>query len=49
MDLGREIVEVLRDPHAQGYRTARAYRRGERIAAAALPGLEVAVDEIMGG
>lgn len=47
VDLGRDLIEVLRDPSTRGYRTVRVCRRGERIGSIALPQLEVAVDDIL--
>lgn len=47
-DLDRELVEVHREPSPDGYRSVRVARRGERLSPLALPGVELAVDEILG-
>lgn len=44
----RDTVTVYRDPGPDGYRDARIYRRGERIAPLAFPDREVAVTELLG-
>jgi Uma2 family endonuclease len=48
VDLGKATVRVYRDPSPTGYRTARTYRRGERLAPLAFPDLELAVTDILG-
>ena len=48
VDLARETVRAYRDPAPTGYRTARTYRRGERLAPLAIPDLQLAVAEIVG-
>jgi Uma2 family endonuclease len=48
VDLARATVRAYRDPTATGYRTARTYRRGERLAPLAFPDLQLAVAEIVG-
>lgn len=48
VDLERERIEVRSEPTAQGYRTAQAYRRGDRLTIDALPQIEIAVDDILG-
>jgi len=46
VDLGREVVDVYRQPFEGGYAERRTYRRGERLPLPALPA-ELAVDEIL--
>jgi hypothetical protein len=41
-------VEVCRQPGGSGYASRQVHRRGDRLAAAALPELELAVEEILG-
>lgn len=48
VDLGRDYVAVLRQPVDGEYRTIQVYRRGERIAPAALPDLDFAVEQLLG-
>jgi Uma2 family endonuclease len=48
VDLPGERVEVHRKPSSQGYEEVRRARRGQRIPVGAFPGLEPAVDEILG-
>jgi len=43
-----DAFEVFREPSKQGYREHRTFRRGERLAPAAFPDLELAVDDILG-
>ena len=47
VDLSRDLVEVLRNPSARGYRTVRVCRRGERIGSITLRQLDLAVDDIL--
>jgi Uma2 family endonuclease len=39
-------LRVFRDPAAEGYRTSFTVARGARVAAGALPGIEIAVSEL---
>ncbi|MBI2864883.1 MAG: Uma2 family endonuclease [Chloroflexi bacterium] len=48
VDLEQETITVYRDPAADGYRTARVFRRGEQIAPAAFPDRSLAVAAILG-
>ena len=48
VDLPRERVDVHREPLGGRYKTVQAYRRGERLSLAALAGINLAVDEILG-
>jgi Uma2 family endonuclease len=48
VDLSKATIRVYRDPSPTGYRTARTYRRGERLAPLAFPDLELAVTDILG-
>jgi Uma2 family endonuclease len=48
VDLAGESVEVYRTPAPQGYRDVERSRRGSRLAAQALPGLELAVEDMLG-
>ncbi len=48
VDLGKETIRAYRDPSPDGYRTARTFRRGERLSPSAFPDLELAVAEILG-
>jgi Uma2 family endonuclease len=48
VDLARATVRAYRDPTPTGYRTARTYRRGERLAPLAFPDLQLAVADIVG-
>ena len=48
VDLSRATVRAYRDPSPTGYRTARTFRRGERLAPLAFPDLELAVTDILG-
>jgi Uma2 family endonuclease len=47
-DLNGECIWVYRDPSGSGYGTTLVLRRGDRIAPAAFPDLELAVDDILG-
>ncbi|MCY3844612.1 MAG: Uma2 family endonuclease [Acidobacteria bacterium] len=40
-------LEVHREPAADGYRSVRIYRRGDRVAPLARPGTEIAVDDLL--
>ena len=42
------LVEVYRGPTAQGYQIVSQLQRGQSLSSEALPGLELAVDEILG-
>ena len=42
------VVEVYRGPTAQGYQEVSQLLRGQSVSSGALPGLELAVDEILG-
>jgi Uma2 family endonuclease len=48
VDLPDDVVEVHREPTADGYRLARTARRGERIAPIAFPDREIAVADLLG-
>ncbi|SRR5579884_1618999 len=48
VDLGKETIRAYRDPSPDGYRTARTFRRGERLSPLAFPDLQLAVAEILG-
>ncbi|MBI4506726.1 MAG: Uma2 family endonuclease, partial [Chloroflexi bacterium] len=48
VDLGGETVTVYRDPTPDGYRTERTVQRGETLAPAALPDLQVLSAEVLG-
>jgi Uma2 family endonuclease len=43
-----DAIEVFREPSKQGYQEHRTVRRGERLAPAAFPDLELSVDNILG-
>jgi Uma2 family endonuclease len=47
-DLKGECIWVYSDPSGSGYGVTLILRRGDRIAPAAFPNLEVAVDDILG-
>ena len=47
--LRKREVEVSRDPGPEDYRQTRTLRRGDRLDSVALPGWEIAVDELFGG
>lgn len=47
-DLAEDRVEVYRQPSPQGYRLVQYLRRGDRLVPQALPGLDVAVEEVLG-
>jgi Uma2 family endonuclease len=47
LDLEADALEVHREPRPDGYALIRRYRRGERVRAAALPDVEVAVDDLL--
>jgi Uma2 family endonuclease len=47
VDLAADRVEVYRDPESEEYRTRRALGRGESIAPAAHPEVEIAADAIL--
>jgi Uma2 family endonuclease len=48
VDLAEDLVEVFREPSAEGYREVRVLRRGESLAPALLPDLLVPVDAVLG-
>ena len=48
VDIGADTVEVLSQPGAGGYQARRVAGRGGRLALDALPGLDVAVDDVLG-
>ncbi len=48
VDLGRDIIDVYREPGPDGYRIRLTARRGQTIAPQAFPDREMAVDEILG-
>lgn len=47
LDLQGEALEVHREPGPEGYALIRRCRRGERVAPAAFPDLELAVDDLL--
>ena len=47
VDLTRDRVDVHRQPVEGRYRTVRAYRPGERFTPEALPGMDIAVGDIL--
>ncbi len=48
VDLNEELVEAYRAPASEAYTETRTLRRGENLAPGALPGVVLAVDEILG-
>jgi MEMO1 family protein len=48
VDLVRGRVDVRREPVAGRYKTVRAFRRGERLTLEALPGIDIAVEDVLG-
>jgi len=48
VDLAENLVEVFREPSAEGYREVLVLRRGESLAPALLPDLLVPVDAVLG-
>ncbi len=48
VDLTEEHIEIYRQPSPQGYRETRTARRGETLHPIALPGLTIAVEDILG-
>ncbi|MBI2865667.1 MAG: Uma2 family endonuclease [Chloroflexi bacterium] len=48
IDLEEETITDYRDPSADGYRTARVYRRDEQLAPAAFPDRSFAVADMLG-
>jgi Uma2 family endonuclease len=48
VDLGRDAVEIYREPSTTGYAHARRLGRGAEVAPAAFPDVVVAVDAILG-
>jgi Uma2 family endonuclease len=48
VDLPQAILWVYREPTPDGYRSIRMLRRGDRVAPAAFPDRELAVDSILG-
>lgn len=48
IDLSGEVIEVYSRPEGGKYRRTRRVRRGEQLAARAIPGLVLSVDEILG-
>lgn len=48
VDLPTERLEVFRRPGPQGYQDTVRLQRGDRVSASGLPGLEPAVDDILG-
>jgi Uma2 family endonuclease len=47
LDLEADALEVHREPRPDGYALIRRYRRGERVRVAALPDVEMAVDDLL--
>ncbi len=48
VDLVADEVEVYRDPGTEDYREKRVARRGEAVTCETLPGVTLAVDEVLG-
>ena len=48
IDLVHDLVEVYRDPGAEGYRDVRIVRRGDSLRPLAFPRFRVPVDELLG-
>ena len=48
VNLVEEVVEVYRDPTPEGYRDVARFHRGDTLTVAALPEVQVTVDEILG-
>jgi len=48
VDLAQEHVELYRAPSPDGYRDVRVLPRGERVAPAAFPNLELPTDDLLG-
>jgi Uma2 family endonuclease len=48
VDLSEDYIEVFRQPSAKGYAEVRQVRRGQVLCPQALPGLELAVADILG-
>ena len=48
VDLVHGRVDVHREPVAGRYRTVRAFGRGERLSLEALPGIDIAVEDVLG-
>lgn len=48
VDLGRERVEVHREPSPDGYRLVRTVRRGETLSPESLPDLTLQADDLLG-
>jgi Uma2 family endonuclease len=48
VDLNRDLILVHREPKSDGYLVVETYRRGSHLTIALLPGLDVAVDDILG-
>lgn len=49
VNLEEDVVQTFQEPTADGYRETRPYRRGELLAPAALPEIEIAVADIIPG
>jgi Uma2 family endonuclease len=48
VDVIHEVIHIYREPTPNGYQVTETHRRGDRIALAALPEHEFAVEEILG-
>ncbi|GBD09860.1 hypothetical protein HRbin22_02122 [Candidatus Thermoflexus japonica] len=48
VDLAEERVEIYRQPGPEGYREIHIARRGDMVSPALVPGLAVAIEEILG-
>jgi Uma2 family endonuclease len=48
VDLQHELVHVYQEPTGDGYRVTRTARRGERVAPAAFPDRDLAVNDLLG-
>jgi Uma2 family endonuclease len=48
VDLAGQIVTAYGDPGDKGYRSARTYRRGDRLSPLAFPDRPLAVDDVLG-
>ncbi len=48
VNITADLIEVYRDPSAQGYQTVLEFRRGDSISPLAFPDLVLSVDELLG-
>ncbi|MBI3926865.1 MAG: hypothetical protein HY319_15115 [Armatimonadetes bacterium] len=47
VDLEQRTITAYLDPTPSGYRTARVFRRGERVAPSAFPDRAIAISDIL--